>query len=389
MKVLIFMTQFYQLGGAERLAVELAEELNKRSIQADILSMYTEELPGVAEARKNLLQRGIANIYFLGMKPHPSLFSLVPAILKLRRLIREQEYDIVETSSISTTVIAAWATLIGHVKHVSGLHQVFVRERENSWQHLIWRFSVRCNRRIRYYAISDYVNKAWICYSNTPPRHTCTIYNAIPNDCFKAIQKRQKVHSEFEIPDAGRILLYVGRLAKYKGCDVLLEAVGRIMQQNNLYLLFVGLLDPEVAGSKEMFYKMKKQIESEGWRDRIKFLGYRKDIPRLMASADVLVHPTLMEGFGLTLVEAMASGLPVIATNVEGIPEVLAGTGSTMVEPNDPHAFGVEILNILNRSPEEAIEVVKKGKKRAECFRISNRVDTLINLFYNVRLRRF
>ena len=56
MKVLIFMSQFYQLGGAERLAIELAEELNKRCIHTDILSMYTEELPGVEDARKDLLE---------------------------------------------------------------------------------------------------------------------------------------------------------------------------------------------------------------------------------------------------------------------------------------------------------------------------------------------
>ncbi len=67
MKVLIFMTQFYQLSGAERLAVELTEELNKRCIHADILSMYTEDLPDVAEAKQDLLNRGIPNVGFLGV----------------------------------------------------------------------------------------------------------------------------------------------------------------------------------------------------------------------------------------------------------------------------------------------------------------------------------
>src|SRR5664280_305243 len=93
MKVLIFMTQFYQLGGAERLAVELAEQLNQRGIHADILSMYTEDLPYVADAKEALLHEGIPNVHFLGMRIHPPIASLVPAILKLRRLILEQGYD--------------------------------------------------------------------------------------------------------------------------------------------------------------------------------------------------------------------------------------------------------------------------------------------------------
>jgi glycosyltransferase involved in cell wall biosynthesis len=382
MKVLIFMSQFYQLGGAERLQVELAEELNKRGIQADILSMYSEELPGVAEAKKGLLGRGIPNVNFLGMKVHPPLSSLIPTILKLRRLIREQKYDIVETSSIPPTVIAAWALLFGRTRHVSGLHQVFLRDRENSWQHKFWRFSIRCNRRIRYYAISDYVRNAWASYSKTPVRHTRTIYNAIPDEFFNVTHDRHGVRRELEIPDDARIILYVGRLAKYKGCDTLLAAMAPILEQDNLYLLFVGVLDPTIAGSEEMLDQMKNQSQIEAWGERVRFLGYRKDIPQLMATADVLAHPTTMEGFGLTLVEAMAVGLPIVTTNVEGIPEVLQGTDSIMVAPTDPQSLRGAVLSTLKRSPSEVTQASEKGRKRAEKFRLQSRTDMLI-MFFN------
>ena len=392
MKILIFMSQFFQLGGAERLQVELALELNKRGIHTDILSMYTESLPGILDVKNNLLGRGIPDIHFLDMEIHSPLTSLFPAILKLRRLIQKNKYDIVETSSISPAVIATWATLTGRTRHVSGLHQVFRRDRENSWRHTFWRFSVRCNRHIRYYAISSYVNKAWVRYSNIAERYTRIIHNSIPDDSFNVMQyraARQGVRRELEIPYSERIVLYVGRLAKYKGCDVLLDAVSKIMQQNNLYLLFVGMLDPAVGGSEEMLYKMKKRIKNEKLGDRVKFLGYRKDIPWLMASADVLAHPTEMEGFGLTLVEALAAGLPVVASNVEGIPEVLSGSESIMIAPNDTQALQAAIIKTLNRTPEETIRVLKKGRTRAECFREGKRVDVFINLFDDVLSGRF
>ncbi len=385
MKVLIFMTQFYQLSGAERLAVELAEELNKRGIHADILSMYTENLPGVAEAKQDLLNRGIPNVHFLSMKIHPSIVSLLPAILRLRRLIREEGYDIIETSMVSPTVLAAWATRREKARHVAGLHQVFRRDRENSKQHKFWRFSVRCNPCISYYAISDYARDSWIRYSGTPPERTRTIYNAIPDDCFNVTPDRQGVRAELGIPEDNRIALYVGRLAKYKGCDTLLDALGPILRQNDLYLLYAGVPDPMVQGSTEMIEQMKDQIQSKGWEERVRFLWYRKDIPRLLASSDLLTHPTRMEGFGLTLVEALAVGLPIVASNVEGIPEVLAGTDSMMTAPDDPQALREAVLRTLNRSPDVTTLAIQEGKRRAEVFRAGRRLEDLISLFQDVQ----
>jgi glycosyltransferase involved in cell wall biosynthesis len=388
MKVLIFMTQFYQLSGAERLGVELAEELNKRKIHTDILSMYTEDMAGVLEAKEGLLQRGISQVHFLGMKVHPSIASIIPAILKLRRLIKEERYDIVETSMVSPTVLAAWATRGTQSRHVAGLHQVFRLDRENSVRHWVWRFSISCNPHIRYYSISDYASKAWVCYSGTPPQYTRTIYNAIPDDCFEAVADRQGVRTELGIPEDNRIALYVGRLAKYKGCDTLVSALGPLLEQSNLHLLFVGAPDPNVHGCSEMIDGMEKQIEDNGWSDRIRFLGYRKDIPRLLASADIIVHPTHMEGFGLVLVEAMAAGLPVVASNAEAIPEVLKNTDSIMVPPDDPEALRKAVLQTINRSPLEAAAAIEKGRKRAEDFRIGKRTNSMVRLFEGVLAKR-
>lgn len=383
------MTQFYCLSGAERLAVELAEELNKRGIHTDILSMYTEDLPGVKEAKQELLARGIPNIYFLGMKIHPPVRSLFPAIFKLRRLIQKQQYDIIETSMMSPSVIASWATLLGNTRHVTGVHDVFRWERQNLAQHKFWIFSLRCNRRNRYYTISEYVHDAWKNYSRISDRYGRIIYNGIPNDCFDAVSERHSVLKEFSIPDNGRIILYVGRLAKRKGCDTLLEALAPILDQHNLYLMYTGMLDPNVAGSTQMLYDMQQQVEDEKLGHRVQFVGYRKDIPRLMASTDLLVHPALIEGFGLVLAEAMAAGLQVVASNVDGIPEVLESTDSIMVPPNDVHTLRDAVLKTLHHSPSEKSQAIEKGKKRAEKFRICNRINNMVSLFQDILSGKF
>jgi glycosyltransferase involved in cell wall biosynthesis len=384
MKVLVFMAQLSPLNGAERLAVELAEELNKRGFQTDILTMYTEDMPGMTEAKQNLLFRGIPAIHFLGLKVHPLITSLIPAIWRLRHLIKKQEYDIVETSMVFPTIFASWATRGTKARHVAGLHRVFIRDRDNTNKHMLWRISVRCNRRIRYYAISDYATNYWIRYSRTLPEHTRRIYNAISDEYFVIDPDRSKVREELGIPKDGRLAIYVGRLAAFKGIDTVLDAFNPILEQENLYLLYVGLPDLSVKGTKEMLHKMEQRIANNSWGDRVRFLGYRKDVPRLMASSDILVHPTQIEGFGLVLAEAMAVDLPVVASNVEGIPEVLDGTDSIMLPSDDSKALREAVMKTLNRTPKEAAQAIIKGRKRAEDFRMEKRIDIILRYFHGL-----
>ena len=87
--------------------------------------------------------------------------------------------------------------------------------------------------------------------------------------------------------------------------------------------------------------------------------------------------------------EALAAGLPVIASNVHGIPEVLAGTESVMVPPDDPNALRKAVLETLHRSPAEAAKAVESGRNRAEQFRIGERIDSMIRLFEDVLAGRF
>ena len=392
MKILIFMTQFYQLNGAERLAVELAEGLNKRGIHTDILSMYTEGLPGVDGAKQDLLNRGIPHVRFLGMKIHPPLTSLLPAILKLRRMIQAEGYDIVETSMSTPSIITAWACRGLAVRQVSGIHDVFTRERYNTVKDKFWRYSVRNNRKTRFYSISDYAVTHWIKYSRTLAARTRRVLNAIPKDCFEAVPDREAVRDELGISKDVRIALFVGRLLKRKGIDTIYDALAPILKEENLTVIYVGGEDspegffPDDVG---LLDRLKACIKQDGLIDRVRFLGRRDDVPRLMASSDVLVHPARIEGFGLVLVEALAAMLPVVASNVDGIPEVLAGTDSIMRVPDAPAPLREAVLTILNRTSQEAVQAIENGRRRAEEFRMDRRIDAMVQLFNDVQKERF
>ncbi len=383
------MTQFYQLGGAERLDVELAGALNKRGIHTDIISIYSKDLPGAAEAMAVLRDAGIPEVNFLGLSIHPSIISLVPAILKLRRLILEKRYDIIETSLTPPSVLASWATRGTPALHLVGLHQVFQRDRENSKQHLIWRLSALCNHRTRFYAISDYVADRWIRYSRTTRRHIRRIYNGINDVYFTVTPDRLGVRNELGLPEDTRLAIYVGRIAASKGIDIVWDALGPILKQENLVLLYIGLPDLSVKGTKEMLRQLEWRINDQNLSGQVKFLGWRKDIPRLMASAEILVHPTRAEGFGLALVEALAVGLPVAASTAEAIPEILAGSLSVLFPSDDAEKLREAVLEILHRSPVEAARCAESGRIRAEEFRTSRRTDSMIRLFEDMLVGRF
>lgn len=389
MKVVLFMTQFHQLNGAERLGVELAEALNARGgFQADLVSMYGRDNPDVPEAEEALRKRGIGRFFYLNLNVHPRPWPFFQAILHLRSLLKSEGYDVVETSQITPAIMACWASLGLKTRHVAGIHDVFSRDRYNAVRHRIWRFSIEFGRCDRFYAISEYVRQKWIEYSNTQEQKTEVVLNGIPGDCFEAVPDRVRMRGELGFPADARIALFVGRLLKRKGIDTVLDALGPILETHNLYLVYVGEWGYPAEGffteEDRLRERMETQIADAGWEDRVRFLGRRGDVPDLMAASDVLVHPARIEGFGLVLAEALAAGLPVVASNVQGIPEVLAGTDSIMTEPDDVGAVRASVEEILRRPPELAARAVEKGRARAECFRMENRINGLIRLFKSV-----
>jgi glycosyltransferase involved in cell wall biosynthesis len=385
MKVLIFMTQFYQQSGAERLAVEFAEALNARAIEADILSLYRADLPGVAEASETLHQRGIKKIHYLGLEVHPRPHTLLPAIRRLRALIKTEGYDIVESSMITPSIIASWACSGLRTQHIAGLHDIFTRERYNSAKCRLWRLSMRINSGSRFYAISDHAAENWIRYSGTQASRTQTVLNAIPDSCFEEHRDREGVLEEFGLQPDARLVIFVGRLLKRKGIDTLYDALAPLIDADDrIHLFYVGPEDvPErfFDGETNLPDHLKRSIQANGHANRVRFLGRRDDVSRLMASADLLAHPARIEGFGLVLAEALAAGLPVVASRVDGIPEVLAETDSLLIESDDPEACREAVTTVLDWNPETREAAIRRGRERAERFRTARRVQELIDLF--------
>jgi glycosyltransferase involved in cell wall biosynthesis len=388
LKVLIITSQIH-VGAAEGVAVELAVSLNNQGIHTDIVCVNSHIYDSFISSKKKLLSRGIPNIYGLDLNINPTIVELIMAINKLRKIILNNKYNIVETSLIGVGIITSLACFGTKVIQVVGLHQTFYRKHDSIRQR-IFLLCCRIRKNIKFYAVTNFVKNTWHKYSGLPFHEIALIYNNIlPQNSNLILSKNRNFFlSQFEIKQTSKIVICVARIAKYKGQDVILEALMPICDEKNLSILFVGDIDNHVRGTHEMLNDMRKKISSKNLDTRIKFVGFRSDILELMSISDVLVHAATKESFGLVLVEAMAAGLPIVSSNVEGIPEVLYGTDSIMFSAGDSGSLREAVVKVLNFTQVERDQVVKRGKERAKEFSLNKRTGSMIKLFETAICKR-
>jgi glycosyltransferase involved in cell wall biosynthesis len=160
-----------------------------------------------------------------------------------------------------------------------------------------------------------------------------------------------------------RMVLIVGHLSDIKGYPTFLRAAARIKAQ-----------DPDCAfvalGGETIQRGFGQQLEALaaelGLSGDVHFLGWRKDVSEIVRAADVFVLPSLKEGLPLSILEAMASSIPVVATPVNGVPEVItSGENGFLVPVNDPAALAADVLRLLG-DPELRRRIGAAGRRTVE-----------------------
>jgi glycosyltransferase involved in cell wall biosynthesis len=170
------------------------------------------------------------------------------------------------------------------------------------------------------------------------------------------------------------VIGFVGWLLPIKGPEYLLEAMDYIWpKQPDTTLVMVGKGDLDVDLRAEA---LRKNVNGN-----VKFLGWRQDIHELMPVFDIFVLPSLNEGMGRVLVEAMAAGKPVVASRVGGIPDLVRdGETGYLVPPADPKALSDAILKIL-KDPDQAKLMGQRGKESCRQFSLDSMIEKLDDLY--------
>lgn len=279
-----------------------------------------------------------------------NLLSGFNALFSLLRLIKKHRIDVIHTDGPRNTFYAGLA---------AGLKRI----------PLIWH--VRASNRDRFDSILTFFPAKIILVANSLrsrfPGTACddrfiTIYNGVNLAEFKKGRPSDQIKKSLGIEESTLLITVFARVEPLKGQKYLIEACGSILSELQKFLiLFVG----EIR-DKEYQHECLDLAESFNIKERIVFSGYRTDISNTLNKTDIVVLPSLFEAFPRAVIEGMAAGKAVIATDVGGASEAVEeGITGFVVPPGDSDALAEKIL-LLAQNGEMRLKMGEAGRMRAE-----------------------
>jgi len=275
---------------------------------------------------------------------------------RFRRWVRKTQPDIVYFNQRKTAVLFGMVlprTGPRLVHHCHGLTSSCAISRHTA------RFLSR--RFARAFAVSQFTSRQLV-KGGVDQSIVKTVYNGVDID---VVRDKAKVHSEDLPPRRPNnvVFVQVAVVSSHKGQHVALEAFAQVASSTDSQLWFCG--DVMAGGDSGYLDRLRSRSTELGLQNRVCFLGWRKDVPHVLETADVCILPSLSESFGLALVEAMALGKPCIGTNLGGVPEVIEdGVTGLICEPS-PEPLARSMMRLAG-SRQIRNTMGEAGLKRAE-----------------------
>lgn len=281
----------------------------------------------------------------------------------LAKFLKSADYDVVHTHTSKGGIVGRWAAWKARVPAIIHTVHGFAFHEESSKPKL-WLYSFLermaakwCHRIV---TVSEY-HRDWarqlgIGKSN----QVVAIPNGVGTETGQPTKSADDVRAELGVDADTFLMLAPGRLAPQKGLAYLVQATKTVQEQASLP--FQILLAGEGPLKDELQYEAKRL----GVESNIRFLGYRDDVPDLLAASDVVVLPSLWEGLSLALLEAMMMGKPVISTEIGSNLEVCRkGNAIRLVPPKDSSALAEAMLEMIE-SPEQRFDLAESGQQIAQ-----------------------
>jgi glycosyltransferase involved in cell wall biosynthesis len=337
-----------EVGGAERCLAELAARLDRLRFEPVVYSLA----PPPAEDRRQCVARiegaGVPIVH-LGAR---SAWSFLPTLAELRRQLAAQRPQLIQTFLFHANVLGRMAARRAGVSRV--VCGVRVAEQRSRWH--LW--GDWATRRLvdRYVCVSQAVARFAQTEGGLPESQLVVIPNGIDVDQYPAPSVSL---ADLGIPAARGVVTYVGRLDRQKDVLWLLQAAPRFLAEAaGIHLLIVG------TGPEED--ELRRFAGQMGLGDRVHFTGFRSDVPAILGASRLLVLPSRWEGMPNVVLEAMASRLPVVASDVEGVRELLGEAAEAqVVRHGDSGDLGSKIVRLLN-DRDLAAELGQANRLRAE-----------------------
>ena len=344
-----------QTGGAEKLMTELLPRIKEGG---DVVELCVFD--GVRTPFYEELERKGVMIHVLGMSVY-SPWNIV----KLLSLLRK--YDVVHTHNTACQYYAAIARGFAKSNLVTTEHNTDNRRRGNLCWKWLDRWMYHCYNKV-------------ICISEeTKENLLCHLFgkDAVANDKYLTIYNgidvaKYKIGQHVDAGDnAPHNILMVSAFRWQKDQQTLVRALSLLGQDYKV--CFVG------EGEQKLIEECKILAKKLDVANRIEFLGLRDDIPKLLQTADVVVQSSHVDGFCLAAVEGMASGTPVIASNIPGLGDIVGGYG--ILFPHEDYKALADEIRKVCEDKEYCGEVVRKCQERARMFDISVMVKKYMDVY--------
>ena len=377
MKIALSIEYFIEKrGGAERYLVDLAHRLKKHGHEVHLFSKKFDP-----ELSKLFYAHPVKNLAF------PSFLSRLFFAYHHKKMIGVDDFDVI--LGVGGTLVANFVQLHG------GVHNSWLIKDANSYPFPlnIWKLIERRinpkqvingwmekkltkNYKVkRIIAISDMVKKDLIRFYKIPEEKIDVIYNGVDINRFHPTMRvfREEVRNRYNIPLEKFLIIFMANNFRLKGLKYLLLAIGELSREGeDIYLVVVG------KGKVERYKRFAKKI---GIKERIIFTGNITDPEKVLAAADILVHPTFYDACSLTVIEAMASGIPVITTKYNGASGLITDgkEGFVIDSPKDISQLKQKIRYFFDI--EKRISSGNMARKKAESLSIDINCKKIMELF--------
>jgi glycosyltransferase involved in cell wall biosynthesis len=352
------------------LLLVFAEQAARRGIEMTAVSLGDDQDLTFVDALRNL---GVKTESF----PAPKLWS-PSRLLALTRFIRSGGFDLVHTHLSYANIIGTLAGRLSGIPVVSSIHSTSPGDdRSNQVREWLELFCLRFLA-FRVIAVAHKVQEAYRPLLKGKPIDV--IPNAVPAPAQLSRQERKDLRRELTGDPSRPILITVGRFAPPKAYDDLITAFDALLA-----------LQPEavlvMVGDGPLFQQIEGLISERGLSNRVRLLGMRQDVPRLLAASDVYVSSSIREGLPMAVLEAMMAGLPIVATDAGDISRLVLPQAGFIVPPQNPVKLAGALDSLL-RTPDRGRGMGEAARNVAkEKFSAAAWMDKLAGLYADVLQR--
>lgn len=343
-------------GGAEsRLKNLVLEEKKYPEFITEICVLYSLGIFG-EEIQKNNIP-----LYNLNLKSKYDLSG----IFKIIKLVKKEKPDIVHVRLFPAILFVAIASLLlsKNIQFIEEETSPYNHRRSSKIFKLLDKFIY--SRYTKIICVSQQTQDSLLAWLPQLNKKSIVIPNAIPIPNFIPTNYPQKIDA-----------LFVGRLEKVKNANILLEAI------NLLKFKYQKQIKVAIAGDGPLRKDLEEMVKKLKIDENIEFLGIRKDIDKLMFSSKMLVLPSKWEGLPITILEAMSRKLPVIATSVGGIPEVIENyKEGILIPPENPKELAKAINKLLDNKNLREELAENAYKKIKENYSIEQYAEKILDLY--------